>query len=62
MFKKVGGFGTKFLDLDKDGSVGIGDLRTAVNKASKLVGKTKASSGAAFVIGLAWGLGVLPFP
>lgn len=62
MFKKVGSKATWFLDLDRDGSIGVGDVKAAVNKASKLVGRTKASSGAAFVVGLAWGLGVLPLP
>ena len=62
MLKKVGAKATWLLDVDRDGSLGVGDVKAAVNKASKLMGRTKLSSGAAFIAGLAWGLGVLPLP
>ena len=62
MFKKAGSKVTWLLDVDRDGSLGVGDVKAAVNKASRLMGRTKLSSGAAFVAGLAWGLGVLPMP
>ena len=62
IFKKVTSKATWLLDADRDGSLGVGDVKAAVNKASRLVGKTKLSSGAAFIVGLAWGLGVLPTP
>ena len=62
LFKKAGSKATWLLDIDRDGSIGIGDVKAAVNKASRLVGRTKLSSGAAFIVGLAWGLGVLPTP
>ena len=60
MFKKAGSKATWLFDMDRDGSIGVGDVKAAVRKASGLVGKTKMSSGTAFIVGLAWGLGVLP--
>lgn len=62
LFRKAGAKATWLLDIDRDGSIGVGDVKAAVNKASRLVGRTKLSSGAAFIVGLAWGLGVLPTP
>ena len=62
MLKKAGSKAAWLLDVDRDGSIGVKDLKAAVNRASGLVGKTKLSSGAAFIAGLAWGLGVLPLP
>ena len=62
MLKKAGSKVTWLLDVDRDGSLGVGDVKAAMKKGSKLLGRTKLSSGAAFVVGLAWGLGVLPLP
>ena len=60
MLKKAGSKVAWLFDVDRDGTIGVKDLKAAVNKASGLVGKTKMSSGAAFIAGLAWGLGLIP--
>lgn len=62
IFKKAGSKVAWLFDVDRDGSIGVKDLKAAVNRASGLMGRTKMSSGVAFIAGLAWGLGVLPLP
>ena len=62
IFKKAGSKVAWLFDVDRDGSIGVKDLKAAVNRASGLMGRTKMSSGVAFIAGLAWGLGVIPLP
>ena len=57
------GIGKRFawlLDFDRDGKLGVGDVKVAARKAGGVLGVTRVPSGAAFVLGLAFGLGVLP--
>ena len=59
-WKSLGSRFAWFLDLDRDGKLGVGDVKVGMKKAGALLGVTRVPSGAAFVAGLAWGLGVLP--
>ena len=57
------GIGKRFawlLDFDRDGKLGVGDVKVAAAKVGGVLGVTRVPSGAAFVVGLAYGLGVLP--
>lgn len=51
---------TWMLDLDRDGKLGVGDVKVALRRVGGVLGVTRVPSGAAFIVGLAFGLGLLP--